>query len=192
MTAGINIGDWLSPAELHNLFEYDAERGVLIWKSRVPEKDKWDKGFNNRFAGQIAGAKLKCGYVYVRISRKNKTRQIFAHLIIHAMVTGEWLSDDLKIDHRDGNGSNNIFENFRVCEQVSNSRNRKINKNNTAGFKGVTRTKTGWRAHIGVNYRLIVIGDNFKNPQEAALAYDVAALKHHGEFAKTNASLGLL
>jgi hypothetical protein len=42
-----------------------------------------------------------------------------------------------------------------------------------------------WRAQITVNYKNINLG-RFMNEQEAALAYNAAALKYYGQFAVLN------
>lgn len=90
-----------------------------------------------------------------------------------------------QVDHRDGDGLNNVDGNLRVCTHAQNMLNRKIHKNNTTGFKGVTRVNRKWVAYIGANSKRIHIG-YFSTPVEAAKARDSKALELHGEFAKLN------
>jgi len=65
--------------------------------------------------------------------------------------------------------------------------NRKNQKNNTSGYKGVCYEKltNKWRATIGLNNKLKSIG-NFDTKEEAAEAYRKASALLHGEFAYKN------
>ena len=56
--------------------------------------------------------------------------------------------EDEVVDHINGDRLDNRKENLRVCTQAENLRNRKMNKNNSAGFKGVARSGSKWRARI--------------------------------------------
>jgi hypothetical protein len=91
------------------------------------------------------------------------------------------------IDHIDGNPSNNKLENLRLANQKENSRNSKKPKNNTSGYKGVhwNKEKEKWQARVMINTITKHIG-YFEDLIEAAKAYNEAALKYHGEFAKLN------
>jgi len=90
------------------------------------------------------------------------------------------------VDHIDRNPLNNRRENLRICTTLGNARNTKISKNNTSGFKGVRKTKNNtWKARITVNWKEIHLG-HFKTKEEAAIAYNNAAIKYHGEFASLN------
>lgn len=82
--------------------------------------------------------------------------------------------------------------NLRPCTHAENSRNRK-HRLNFSGFKGVCyrRDSRRWRASIMKDYKIFRIG-HFHSALEAALAYDEAAIRLHGEFATTNKSLGRL
>jgi hypothetical protein len=91
------------------------------------------------------------------------------------------------VDHRNGNGLDNRRQNLRLATKTENARNRPAPKNNTSGFKGVHWHKQGnaYRARIKVNGKNIHLG-LFPTPTEAARAYDQAARKYFGEFARTN------
>ena len=107
------------------------------------------------------------------------------------------------IDHVDHNGLNNQRENLRVANKSTNAMNKFCN--GEIPYKGVSirrqkqryfhkgtgeyryaKTKDSIVARIKVNGKSITIGSGFKTIEEAALAYNQAALKYHGEFAVLN------
>ncbi len=96
------------------------------------------------------------------------------------------LADNEFCDHKDGNGLNNQKDNLRRCTRGQNACNKRIQKNNRTGFKGVIATKTGkFMAIIQPNKKAITLG-TFHTKIEAAKAYNDAAIKHFGEFAFLN------
>lgn len=122
----------------------------------------------------------------VYIGTKNGKRSTTS-ILMHRVILG--MSDPTEQgDHADGNRLNNTRINLRKCSAIENLRNVGVRKCNTSGFKGVEwhkhakkwgvriRTCKGARKHIGL----------FTCPVEAAKAYNEAAIKYHGEFAKLN------
>jgi len=95
--------------------------------------------------------------------------------------------DRVKIDHRNHLGLDNQRSNLRFATGNQNQANSRISKRNTSGFKGVSRyrKKERWKAQISKNNRSIFLG-YFNHPEQAARAYDAAALKYFGEFACCN------
>lgn len=93
----------------------------------------------------------------------------------------------LDIDHKDMNTLNNQCNNLRVASRSQNRSNTKIQSNNTTGYKGVYYHKKNdrWCAQIKVMGKFIYLG-SFPSKEEAAAAYDLAAIQYFKEFARLN------
>lgn len=90
-------------------------------------------------------------------------------------------------DHINGNGLDNRRKNLRLCSVSQNACNQKPRVNNTSGFRGVYRKKgiKNWLVLIQYKKKSRHVG-YYSTAIEAARAYDKAARKHHGAFARTN------
>jgi len=117
-------------------------------------------------------------------SRKEHPRKIIR---MHRFILQP--TKNLQVDHIDGNGLNNQRSNLRLCTGQQNSQNCRLARHNTSGYKGVTFDRTGYRARITFNRKQILLG-YFSTPEEAAQAYNKAAIKYFGRFAKLNIMKG--
>jgi hypothetical protein len=93
----------------------------------------------------------------------------------------------MDIDHRDRCGLNNCRANLRLASRSQNNANMSRHKDNMSGVKGVDWHKrtNKWRARIACNGKHHHLG-LFTNLQDAGKAYNAAALKYFGEFARLN------
>lgn len=126
----------------------------------------------------------RCGHAILKnvrtdVIKNNKKTGLLLHKLLMPRVS--------VIDHIDGNPLNNKKNNLRACSNSENIKNVGKYTNNTSGFKGVS-----WHAHvkkfhaqIGNNKQKIHLG-YFDLAKDAAKAYNDAALKYHGEFARLN------
>lgn len=91
------------------------------------------------------------------------------------------------VDHINGNKLDNRKSNLRLASRAENNRNATKRYNNRSGYKGVNYHPPSkkWQARITVNKKTKSLG-LFLTAEDAALAYNNAALKFFGEFAKTN------
>lgn len=102
------------------------------------------------------------------------------------------LNCDNIVDHINGNGLDNRKHNLRLCTVMENNRNKQL-YNSATKYKGVhyQEVKRNDKTYFYIKSRIIVdkkqiyLGQ-FKNIIDAAIAYDKAAIKYFGEFARLN------
>lgn len=195
------MSKYFDAAILHKLLRYEPETGKLYWLARDVTMFS---GTNERYTAAIAAASWNNQYAgkeaftasnangYRVGALWNKT--YLAHRVIWALNTGSWPAN--KLDHIDRDPANNRMSNLRECLQSQNTLNRPGNKTGkkTSKYKGVYWQKdiSRWCARFREEY----LG-TFKDEDEAAAAYDAAALAFDRKFAYLNSvdggglSLGL-
>jgi hypothetical protein len=117
-------------------------------------------------------------------------RRVMGRLVsLHREITGAKKGET--VDHRNGNTLDNRRQNLRVCTARENWQNRKRDGRNTTGYKGVSKRHYGkkFRAYIYDKGKQKFLGD-YDLAEEAAKAYDQAAVALYGSFARTNFKIG--
>lgn len=154
-------------------------RYIPLTLGKITIVDAGDYEWLNSFAWQ---AMLSRGAWYASrlLWEDGKCKRIKMHQAILSTIDGS------VPDHKNGNGLDNRRDNLRPATRSQNCGNRRtvVNK---SGFKGVSWASKDkkWRARIGVSGKALFLG-TFATADEAAHAYDAAALKHFGEFARLN------
>lgn len=165
----------LTIERLHELLHYDAETGVFIRRKTI----------GRARCGAVAGGLMSLGYWAIGIDGV----AYYGHRLAWLYMTGAWPAE--QVDHVDGTRNNNRWANLREASSGQNKRNTKLKASNTSGYKGVSfcagrsNQKKAWEAKIRVNYKTVHLG-RFATGEEAARAYDVAAVQHSGQFARLN------
>jgi len=113
-------------------------------------------------------------------ARRENNRFVLMHRMIADVPRG------MDVDHVNGNGLDNRRHNLRVCTRSENLQNMRP-RGGSSRFKGVYWHKRDkvWRAYINVNKVRLSLG-SFHDEIDAARAYDEAARKDFGDFARLN------
>lgn len=159
----------LTQEELKETLCYCPDTGVFTWvKSLKGGKAK---------EGGIAGIPKKSpsgkAYWYVSI----KQRLFFAHRVAVLYMTG--IHPVGHVDHINGNGIDNRWENLRVVSPLENSKNLRKASNNTSGHTGVYWSKKDqrWIAQIKINRKVIYLG-SYVDINDAITARKTAEIKN--------------
>jgi hypothetical protein len=161
---------------LQELLDYRPETGLLHWRSRFDGTQSW----NSRYAGKVAGYVFLKGK-YIGIHILNKT--YLAHRIIFKMMTG--VDPTGEVDHRDLDGTNNVWTNLRDSTKSQNQANAPVRSHSSIGLKGVTFHKETGKYRARVRCKGTVYDCGLHNtPAAAHAAYAARAKELHGEFSR--------
>ena len=131
---------------------------------------------------------LKWHYSHGRAMRRDGYKKK-TNYWLHREIMGN--PDGLVVDHINGNPLDNRKSNLRICTQAMNCKNvSKTKKKTSSVYKGVyyaPRNKNKWQAYIGSSStgKRINLG-SYATEEQAAKAYNDAAISLYGEFAKLN------
>ncbi|WP_051586303.1 HNH endonuclease [Selenomonas sp. AE3005] len=107
-------------------------------------------------------------------------KAVYMHRVVAALTEG----DSEVVDHINHIKTDNRRDNLRICSQAENLRNQESRRR----FKGVfylKNRKKCWQSAIVVDGKKQFLG-NFYSQEEAAKAYNEAAIEYFGEFACLN------
>lgn len=110
-------------------------------------------------------------------------------LALHRLLTE--CPANLLADHKDGDTLRDVMTNLRIVNQQQNALNSRKPKNSRSPYRGITfrpKSRNRWQAqiHPGGEHGPVKSLGYFDTPEEAARAFDAAALEHFGEFARLN------
>lgn len=164
--------------EVAALFTYDKKLGVLRWrKDRVaPLRNHVSIKAKK---GDIAGWVNDSGYRIIMFGgKKHRATKLIWLLRYHKLP-------EFEIDHRNGLRCDDRLSNLREATSHQNKCNTKLRSDNASGYKGVCWSKQQgkWRATIKTDKKQVHLGF-YDDVKQAAKAYQLAAPKYHGEFAR--------
>lgn len=121
------------------------------------------------------------GHVYAKTNIRVDGKQ--KKLAMHRLIIGA--TSEQNVDHKDGDTLNNSRNNLRICSQRENVMNTRARR--ASGLKGAYFVKrlNKYQAMISANKKQIYLG-LYLTEVEAARAYNLAAKRYHGDFARLN------
>ena len=169
--------DDISFEQVWRALSYDPETGIFTWKRRADVPTWW----NARFAETRAGTIGQNGYVYITLFAKHYLAQRLAFLLMKR----RWPKG--KVDHKNRARPDNRWENLREATGSQNNANNEQRTKSSSGYRGVRwhRASETWQARITVDGKEHSLRYH-QTKEDAARAYNAAAIHYFGEFAKLN------
>lgn len=159
---------------LRQLFNYDPNQGVLVWRSADEIRIVFSAGYAQRNAGQVAG--------YVKNQKGGRRRYVTIQGIkyLHYRLVYAWhygpIPDGKLVDHINRQTLDDRIENLRIASRAENSRN-----NSARGYfwdkhsgKWIVKVKADGKYHYG---------GLFTHEHKASLAARELKKRLHGKFA---------
>ena len=159
---------------------------ILLTRGKVAIVDDEDYSYLNQWKWNYKSkGHGNTGYAVRDITENG----IYKAVLMHREIIRP--SDSMEVDHIDGNGLDNRKVNLREATRSQNQQAKGRQRNNTSGYKGVSydAEKDKWRAQITYKGKGHKLG-RYKIIEDAARAYNKAAIKYHGEFASLNTIQG--
>lgn len=155
---------------------------IQLTQGKVAIVDDEDYEYLNQWKWQANQKKNKRFYAWRGKKIDGKYKMIYLHRFILKLTDKK-----IFVDHANMDTLDNRKINLRICNRSQNAANTDKYKINSFGYKGISYDKriNKFYASITINKKTFYLGV-FIDPKDAALAYNIAAIKYHGEFAKLN------
>lgn len=150
---------------------------ISLTRGQFTLVDDEDFEFLNSFKWYFKVHHHSQGYAARTIASRGERRLVSMHRLLMKARDGDI------VDHVNGDKLDNRKLNLRICNISQNNAN--CHTKNKGGYKGVGCIGKKFRASISINGKFLHLG-MFDTKELAAKAYNVAAIKQFGEFAKLN------
>lgn len=127
----------LTPEMVLSVVDYNPSSGDFHWRWRQG-RERTTLTWNSRFAFKKCSSINSDGYLMIMINGKAYPAHRLAWLIVYGTMP------DGFIDHINRVRTDNRISNLRLVTHSENMQNRKIQKNNKSGYRGVS-----WDAKYG-------------------------------------------
>jgi len=154
-------------------------RKIYLSEGKHTIVDQKDYYWLNSFKWMIYGRGDNLYAIRNKLVAPNETRPEYMHRLIMNHPKG------LLVDHQNCDSLDNRRQNLRLATRSQNMHNRRKKKKCTSKYHGVWFSNGKYQTEITNQGKKYWLGW-YDSEIDAAKAYDRAAIKYHGEFARLN------